>query len=183
MKIILLLLAIISGVITPSNAQVKTLKEPRTVMQPINRTGDGTAPITSETKDSADVLSDISAAFNLLEQSIEMEFNKLTEQNKDKIHDINDAIKRLEGEVEKQAAMRKKISDLEQITRQLEQEKQKEMKNVKALKSEAILHANELIAQKRFGDLQLFSKTTKTRTIKAREDSLQSIHRLYPVHQ
>ncbi len=185
MKIIYLLLVIILTVLNPSYAQVKIVKEPKSTLQPVNKTGDGEVPIGDESKESStvlSVLSDIASAYNLLEQSIELDFNKLIEQNKDRIHEINDLIKQMKGEIEKRESMQKKISEIEQITRQLEQEKQKDMQNIKEQNSKAILHANELIKQKSYGDLQLYSKTIKLQTAKGRQDSLQLIGQRYQVH-
>lgn len=182
MKIIYLLLVIILTVLNPSYAQVKIVKETKSTLQPVNKTGDGEVPIGDESKESPAVLSDIASAYNLLEQSIELDFNKLIEQNKDRIHEINDGIKQLKGEIEKQKSMQKKISEIEQIIRQLEQEKQKDIQNIQEQKSKAILHANELIKQKSYGDLQLYSKTIKFQTVKGRQDSLQLIGQRYQVH-
>ena len=187
MKIIFFFLVIILGFITPSYAQVKTLKEP---VQTTNRTGDGTAPISSETKDSSTLLSDIAAAYDRTEQNIEQVFNKLIKDDRSTIDHLNDQIKELNAmikksmeQIKKLDSLLKKISDLEQIMQQLEQEKQNGMQNLKEQKRKAIQQANELIKQKRSRDLQVFSQTIKIQMVKAGQDSLLSISLRYQVHQ
>jgi hypothetical protein len=168
------------GFITPSYAQVKTLKNP---VQTTNRTGDGTAPISSETKDSPTLLSDIAAAYDRMEQSIELAYNNLKKDNRSTIDHLNDQIEELNAMTKKREALLKKMLLLEQIMQQLEQEKQNGMQNLKEQKRKAIQQANELIKQKRSRDLQVFSQTIKIQMVKAGQDSLLSISRRYQVHQ
>ena len=136
---------------TTSNLQIQNPGKSEKTSQTANRTGDGTAPISSETKDSSTLSSDIAAAYDLMRQNIELAFNKSKKDAKDNIDRLNDQIKelnaqtkKLNGQVEKLNAMQKKISELEQIMEQLEREEQKWMQDLKEQKIKAIQQANEL---------------------------------------
>lgn len=191
MKIIFLFGVIMLGFITSSYTPVRTVKKPGKILQTTNRTADCTAPVSTETKDSSALLSDIAAFYNRMEQNIEMAFNELkldaknnTSKLEDLIKELNTVVEKTMEQIKKLDSLLKKLSTLEKIIQQLEQEKQNGIQNLNEQKRNAIRQATEFIKQKRSREeLQTYSQTIKTQTARAGQDSLRSINLRYKVIQ
>lgn len=176
-----------------SYGQERAVKTPRKILQTTNRTAEGKAPITTETKDSSVVLSDIAAAYDQLEANIQAMFNQLISEAQAKIDKTNDLIRELNAinHFEKPAdqiktldSLQKELSALQNIKQQLEKQKQNAIQNLVEQRRKAIQQANEFIRQQRSqGELQAFLRTIKTNAERAGQDSLQSINRRYKVIQ
>ena len=174
MKIIFFFLIIGLVSVTPAHTQI--------------RPGDGNAPLRTDTtktwtrnddSTALTILQDVSNAFDKMEQSIELMYDKLKEQTKDKIDDINKKINALNEQVEK---LKAQLEKLDKMLKRMDEEMEIIRASLEERKKKALDRATELKDQKRTGDLQKYSQTIKTKIQKDEKDSLRSIRSRYPAY-